>query len=195
MNLPFYENNRGLLNLEVELRRICQEFHFQITSNKEFKLTDRWEEDCLKAQIEVSNSVLRNNLVLVDSKMPMILFAFASSIHDYDSLSSLADRLTARGFPHSEGQQSRVYLRYKSVVLLESLLYCDSLLNNWTGRFHTRRVYVSKTHNGEFEYFNHLEMRNYLFQIIDFIFLKADRIPNGYEIGLFSRFGSEKFVD
>lgn len=148
----------------------------------------------MNVQIEVSNSVVRNNLVLVDSKMPMILYAMASSIDHYDSLSSLADRLANQAFPYLEVEKSKHYLRYKSVVLLESLLYCDSLWNKWNGRFHIDRLYVSKTHDGELEYVNNLQMRNYLFEIIDFIFLKADKIPNGYEISFYSRFGNGRIA-
>ncbi len=176
------ESTRNFLYLENTLEQICRETHVEMGSCGVFDPIDIWKNDSLQNDIIIPNRVVRYNLILLDSRMPRLLLALASFASGCESIGSIAVRLSENGFPFPDKDYSKRYLRYKMVVFFEGLLYIDSLTKDWTGQFHTDRIYVTKNSDGQLSYFNHLQLRSHLFEIIDSIFMKGNMSKNICEV-------------
>ena len=132
----------------------------------------------LRTLILMNDAIIENNLRMIETYLPEILFAFSIVANKRESINASIQKLCKRKFPYSKLSFSKNFLQHKIVALLETILFADIFNGVWNGEIKTHICYVHKEHS-ELKYYHYYEVRQLLIELLDRISINAT--TNGSE--------------
>lgn len=105
-------------------------------------------------RVEVTSNLIQQNLILIDTYMPNIIYALSLKSGKVITLPHAIDQLSNEEFPYKNKQQSALFLSHKMITLFEAMLIGNFQTEVWKGHCPSDKIFVYKTPMGELEYFN-----------------------------------------
>lgn len=129
----------------------------------------------LRKLVYIKNEVIENNLRLIESLLPELLFAFSIVSNQEESINSLIKKFAKAKFPYKSPLFSKIFLSHKVIDFLQIALFADVFNKIWDGQIIADRVY-QYNNNFKIEYYHHYQIRALLIKLLDKIYLKESTI-------------------
>jgi hypothetical protein len=133
----------------------------------------------LRKSVSMEDKVIENNLRMIESYLPELLFASSIVSNQGDSINELIQKLGQKDFPYLNTAYSTIFLRQKFIYLFEAILFADIFKSNWDGKIQADKCYVHKENN-KLKYYHYYQIRPLLMQLLDNISIITESgVENG----------------
>ena len=171
--------DQKFVNLIEHLNESFQKSPITLYAKNESSINDLKSLIPLRQLVFMDDKVIENNLRMIESYLPEILFAFSIVSNSDESVIELIQKLSKKKFPYTKASFSKSFLQHKIVTLLETILFADIFSSVWNGEIKTQICYVYKEHY-ELKYYHYYEIRQLLTGWLDRISINVviDGIEN-----------------
>ena len=163
---------KKFVNIIEYLNELFQESPISLYSTKELSVIDLESFIPLRPLVFMDDKIIEDNLRMIESYMPEILFAFSIVSNNNETLNGLIQKLCKKKFPYTKTLFSKFFLQHKIVTLLETILFADIFNGVWNGEIKADICYVNKEHS-EIRFYHYFEVRQLLIELLDRISIKT----------------------
>jgi len=169
---PLYENPMFVNIIEFLNESFCN-IPIVFFKNKDVKEIESLIP--LKQTVFMENKIVENNLRMIESYLPEILFALSIVSNKGESINDSIQKLSKNKFSYTKPSFSKIFLRHKMIHFVETILFADIFNGVWKGEFQTNICYVYKEH-AELEYYHYYQVRTLLIKLFDKISISGNDI-------------------
>jgi hypothetical protein len=166
-------------NIVPYLNELFQKNPIILFTNKELTIPEIVFSFPLKQVVFMEDEIIENNLRVIDSYLPELLYAFSAVSNQSDSINQLIEKVSKKNFAYSKPTYLKILLKHKIIGFIEVMLFADIHDGVWDGRLNTNKCYVYKE-DTELEYYHYYQVRTLLVKLLDKISISSTRnIENG----------------